>query len=234
MGVYWAEIADKNQTERQIQFLKSQLKPGGFLLDVACGTGRHTIPLSVAGFSMIGLDASPHLLKIAKQRDAVLLVKGDMRFLPFKAGTFSAAISMDTSFGYLPSEKDDAKSLAEIRRVLRKDGKLVVDVFNRKNLAAKYQGKTPAPKWIEYPDFFLHQKRTVSNRGNWLCDSWEIHDKPFGHMRVFKHSVRLYERSQLEGLLAEAGFKVQEVFGGYEGQEFSAEAPQLILLANAE
>ena len=86
MGVYWAEIADKNQTERQIQFLKSQLKPGGRVLDVACGTGRHTVPLKAAGFDMVGLDVSLNLLKIAMQRDpAVQLVRGDIRFLPFKA-----------------------------------------------------------------------------------------------------------------------------------------------------
>jgi ubiquinone/menaquinone biosynthesis C-methylase UbiE len=41
MGTYWAEIADEHQTSRQIQFLKSQLHPDGYVLDVACGSGRH-------------------------------------------------------------------------------------------------------------------------------------------------------------------------------------------------
>ena len=48
MGVYWAEIAEKNQTQRQIDFLKRHLKPG-YVLDVACGTGRHMIALAEAG-----------------------------------------------------------------------------------------------------------------------------------------------------------------------------------------
>ena len=112
MGVYWAEIADKNQTDRQIQFLKRHLKPDGYVLDVACGTGRHSIPLSKEGYWMVGLDVSANLLKVAKQRsNDVQLVRGNMRFLPFKPQAFAAAISMDTSFGYLPSEEDDLLSL---------------------------------------------------------------------------------------------------------------------------
>ena len=64
MGVYWAEIADKSQTERQIQFLKKHLKLDGYVLDVACGTGRHSIPLSQQGYGMVGLDVSANLLKM--------------------------------------------------------------------------------------------------------------------------------------------------------------------------
>ncbi len=44
MGIYWAEIADKNQTEQQINFLKTQLKSDGYILDLACGTGRIQFP----------------------------------------------------------------------------------------------------------------------------------------------------------------------------------------------
>ena len=141
MGVYWAEIADKNQTERQIQFLKSHLKPAGYVLDLACGSGRHSIVLSAEGYMMVGLDVSLRLLKIAKQRSQdIAVVLGDIRFLPFKTGTFDAAVSVDTSFGYLPSEADDKVSLSEVRRVMTQEGLLVIDVFNREYLALKYRG----------------------------------------------------------------------------------------------
>ena len=128
MGIYWAEIADKNQTERQIQLLKNSLKRDGYVLDLACGTGRHSVALSTEGYDMVGLDVSANLLTIARQHSSsVQMVRGDMRFLPFKYQAFSAAVSMDTSFGYLPSDQDDAVSLAEARRVLRQDSVFVVD-----------------------------------------------------------------------------------------------------------
>jgi SAM-dependent methyltransferase len=66
MGMYWAEIADQNQTKRQIQFIKNTLKPQGLALDLACGSGRHLIALGKEGYGVVGLDISLKLLKIAK------------------------------------------------------------------------------------------------------------------------------------------------------------------------
>lgn len=235
MGVYWSEIADKNQTDRQIQFLKRHLKPDDYVLDVACGTGRHLIPLSKDRYGMVGLDVSAKLLRIAKQRSRVVeVVLGDMRHLPFKTGAFAAAVSVDTSFGYLPSEADDRVSLAEVRRVLFQQGAFVIDVFNREELTLKYREKNHSPKWKEYPSFFLQQKRTVSQRGNWLCDLWTIRDKASGRLAVFEHLVRLYEQGQLQGLLEEAGFAVEGVYGGYEGENFSPNSPRLILVVKTK
>jgi ubiquinone/menaquinone biosynthesis C-methylase UbiE len=234
MGRYWAEIADEDQTEKQVQFLKGNLRAEGWVLDVACGTGRHLIALGKQGFNVVGLDISGKLLKIAKKRwREAQLVRGDMRFLPFKAEAFSAAVSMDTSFGYLQSEEDDAKSLTEIRRDLKQNGILIVDVFNRRNLMAKYHKNSRRPKWKEYPSFFLLQKRAVSQTGDRLCDSWTIRDKAGGELRCFEHTVRLYEEFGLGALLEKAGFAVKGIWGGYGGETFTADSSRLIFLAAA-
>ena len=232
MGSYWAEIADNHHTVQQIRFLKNQLKGEKYVLDLACGTGRHTIPLRSEGYIIVGLDASVNLLRIGKQRDGgAMLVCGDMRFLPFNEATFSTAISMDTSLGYLPSEKEDAESIAEVRRVLRKNGVFIIDVFNRLNLRAKYQDKAPATKKIEYQSFSLQQTRQLSGGGRFLCDSWTIRGKSNGETRVFKHIVRLYDLKQLAGFLESTGFAVKMVFGDYEGEDFSADSSRLIVVA---
>ena len=232
MGVYWAEIADKNQTERQIQFLKNYLKPTGYVLDLACGSGRHSIALSAERFMMVGLDASRKLLKIAKQRSkGIAVVLGDLRFLPFKTGTFAAAMSVDTSFGYLPSEADDEVSISEMRRVLSQEGLLVIDVFNREYLSLKYKGQNNSTKEKDYPSFLLQQKRAVSDNGDRLCDSWTIRDKADGQVKFFEHKVRLYGRDKLWSLLEGAGFRVNRVLGGYEGEPFGVDSPRLIFLA---
>ena len=235
MGVYWAEIADKNQTERQIQFLKSHLKPAGYVLDLACGSGRHSIALTAEGYTMVGLDVSLGLLKIAKQRsNDIAVVLGDIRFLPFKTSTFKAAVSVDTSFGYLLSEADDKVSLAEVRRTLSKEGLLVIDVFNREYLVLKYKAQENLVKDIDYPSFLLKQKRMVSDRGDWLCDSWTIHDKSDGRISFFEHKVRLYGRIKLCCLLEGTGFRINRVLGSYEQEEFGNNSPRLIFLAVAE
>jgi SAM-dependent methyltransferase len=233
MGQLWVEIADESQTQRQIPFLKTQLIPGGCVLDVACGSGRHTIALTALGFDVVGLDISANLLNIAKKRGACALVRGDMRFLPFKAGAFAAVVNMDNSFGYLPTEKDDAQSLAEVKRVLKAGGLFVLDLFNREKLNIKYRGKDVSPKLYDYPSFTLHQARTVSIDGGWLCDHWIVKRRVDGEVRVFDHKVRLYTHRQLEDMLSKTGFNVLAIFGGYEQQPFSAESPRLIIQANA-
>ena len=177
---------------------------------------RHTIALCKAGFDVVGLDISVNLLRIAKTRGASVLVRSDMRFLPFKSGTFAAAVSMDNSFGYLPTEKEDEQSLAEVKRVLKTGGLFVLDVFNREKLLKKYSAKDTSPKLYDYPSFTLQQERTVSTDGDWLCDHWTITQRTNGQVSVFNHKARLYTQSQLEGMLSKAGFLVAAVFGDYE------------------
>ena len=235
MGGYWAEVADQNQTEKQLQFLRDQLKPNRYILDVACGTGRHMIPLSQQGYGMVGLDISANLLKIAKQRSKeIQLIRGDMRFLPFKPQVFASVISMDTSFGYLPSEVDDRVTFVEVKRVLNQRSVFIIDVFNREQLIRKYQNKNLPAKWKEYPSFFLLQKRNVSPEGEWLWDLWTIEDKVNNRLSIFEHVARLYECGKLVRMLEKAGFAIKKIYGGYEEENFSPESLRLILVAFAK
>ncbi len=260
MGTYWAQIADANQTARQLQFIKGTVAKEGWILDLACGTGRHTIPLANEGYNIVGMDISAGLLRIAKQhKTQASLIQADMQHLPFKKGTFAAALSVDNSFGYLPSEKDDLESLKEAHKTLRTGGVLVLDVFNREQLVQKYtkQRLSARLKWLalptllrlpnrlskrmlfwfyhwrSYPSFYLLQKRTVSRDGGWLCDFWVVCDKTDGRLLTFEHVARLYTLSRLQELLFEADFQVNQVFGDYEKQEFSADSSRLIVLAAA-
>ena len=253
MGVFWAEIADKNHTERQIQFLKNNLNKKGLILDLACGTGRHLIPLSAKGYRLIGVDSSLKLLRIAKQRcPRIDVIRVDLRSLPFKKEVFEAIISMDTSVGYLPTETDDRKSMIELNRTLVKGGTFFVDVFNIKQLKHKYgkKGQIDRLNWFgiqvllkicgkrvfrflklkEYPSFYLLQRRLINSDSKKLEDLWFIYTKNSEKVKKFNHKVRLYESEELEGMLSKSEFKVKCILGGYEHQEFSTESTRLILI----
>ncbi len=258
MGTYWQEIAEKNSTEKQIQFIKDAVSNEGWILDLACGTGRHSSALSKEGFNVVGLDVSSTLLKIAKQHQPqAQLVKADMQQMPFKEKTFSATVSLDNSFGYLPTEEADLQSLKELHQTLRHGGLLVLDVFNSEQLKRKYPKHSlknlkwlllPALlrypniisqyflsfyKWYEYPSFFLLQKRTIDSENERLNDFWVTKDRVGGKMRFFNHSTRLYKLSRLQEMLVDAGFVVERVCGGYEGQDLSVKSTRLIVLADA-
>jgi hypothetical protein len=156
-----------------------------------------------------------------------------MRFLPFKPQVFSAAMSMDQSFGYLPSEHDDVKSLRELHEALCIGGILIIDLFNRERLI-KQSKSNNQPKWREYPSFFLQQTRTVKANGKTLQDSWVVRDKANGQQRFFEHVARLYTLDVLNGFLEKTGFKVQEVYGDYERKSFNPDSSKLILVVSSK
>ncbi len=144
MGKYWAEIADANATEKQLALVKSVfMVDSSLVLDLGCGTGRHAVPLCMAGYGMVGLDFSRDLLKLAKQSAANAgvcceFVRADMSFMPFRSGVFAGVVSLDTSFGYSLSEEGDLQALRETKRVLVSDGQLLMDVFNGKRVVQRY------------------------------------------------------------------------------------------------
>ena len=62
-------------------------------------------------------------------------MRADYRELPFRDASFDAALNLFTSLGYLGDE-EDTRVLAEIRRVLRPEGRLVIETMHRDWLAA--------------------------------------------------------------------------------------------------
>jgi ubiquinone/menaquinone biosynthesis C-methylase UbiE len=92
----------------------------GVVLDVGCGTGRN-LPLYRPGVRVIGLEPSAAALARARGRGpGAALVQGDAEALPFRAGVFDTVVS-GLVFCSVP---DPARSLAEVRRVLKPDGAL--------------------------------------------------------------------------------------------------------------
>lgn len=233
LNKYWAEIADARSTEKEVEFIENvAAKTRGLILDLCCGTGRHSILLHKRGWDIVGLDISPNLLKIAKERMAEKhtrfpLARAEMRHLPFQTETFGLVINMFTSFGYLPSEKEDVQSLREVARTLKRDGLFLLDVVNREHLRSIFKEKD----WGEFPSFYMLEKRTLDAEGSRLSSQWILVDRKRGKTRIFDHNLRLYTLPQLQTMLEKADLTVEGVCGDYEGQDFHQDSPRLIILA---
>jgi ubiquinone/menaquinone biosynthesis C-methylase UbiE len=92
----------------------------GLTLDVGCGTGR-TLPRFGPHVRAVGLDPSAEVLRRARRRaPRVPLVRGNAEQLPFRDGAFDTVVS-GLVFCSVP---EPARGLAEVRRVLRRDGEL--------------------------------------------------------------------------------------------------------------
>jgi SAM-dependent methyltransferase len=231
LGRYWAEIADSRATDKEAELIGKALNAEGLLLDLCCGTARHSLILAIKGWNIVGLDISPRLLRVAREKmkgkHVFPLVRGDMQHLPFRGNTFSAVISMFTSFGYLPSEAEDIASLREAARALDHDGHFLIDIANREHLFRVFRKKD----WGEFPSFYMLEKRTLDAKASKLHSRWTILDKRDGRVRAFNHDLRLYTLPQLRGMLRKAGLRVETVYGDYDQQVLQQESARLIVLA---
>jgi ubiquinone/menaquinone biosynthesis C-methylase UbiE len=97
--------------------------PVGVALDAACGTGRHTAYLATLGHEVIGVDTSPEMLARAREKvpDGVFY-EADLHDLPLA----DDAVDLVVCAIALSHVEDLDRALAELVRVLRPDGHLVI------------------------------------------------------------------------------------------------------------
>jgi SAM-dependent methyltransferase len=232
LGTDWEAIVNERDTENEADFIQDTAAKKGPVLDLCCGTGRHIVALSKRGCNVTGMDVSRKLLAIAKLRMArakvqVPLVRADMRFFPFRDGVFATILNMFTSFGYLPSESEDALCLLEINRTLKGKGRFLLDLANRDHIIKGFRERD----WAEFKPYYLLEKRSLDIKASKLSSQWTLIRKKTGRTKSIRHSVRLYTYARLEQLLNEAGLAVEHAYGGYEGQDFTLETSRMIIIA---
>ena len=115
----------------EIDFYREMVaKPeGGAVLEIACGTGRVAIRLAQDGVEVVGLDLSPAMLEVAREKSAGMSnmrwVQGDMR--SFELGeAFDLVIIPGHAFQNIITPEDQVACLACIKRHLNPGGTLVV------------------------------------------------------------------------------------------------------------
>jgi len=205
--------------------------PAGLILDLACGAGRHMVEFELRGLKAIGLDLSAPLLEQAHERRHDLrLVRGDMRHLPFADRSFQFVANFFTSFGYFADPEEDARVLAEIRRVLEPGGCFALDFLNADRVRAR----------LVDDDERLHDGRRVV-QGRRLEEGGTVVVK---EIRIFEASdqrplatfyerVRLYSPAELADMLRAARLEPERSYGDYTGSPPGPEAPRFILFGHA-
>src|ERR1700682_3938830 len=111
---------------------------GGPVLELACGTGRLLGPLAQAGFVCAGVDSSSAMLERARHRlehlpgaHATRLFEQRLETLELDARFRTIILGLD-SFGLLIDRNDQVRALRAAREHATHDGRLIVDVANRK------------------------------------------------------------------------------------------------------
>jgi len=128
---------DESVVEREVAFIARQIGQAKSVLDLCCGPGRHAAPLAVRGYDVVGLDLDDVALRDGCRRaPAAAFIRGDMRRLPLASASMDAVLCMWQSFGHFDADAN-AATLAEMARVLRPNGRLLLDIYHRDFHAAR-------------------------------------------------------------------------------------------------
>ncbi|MDQ7858231.1 MAG: methyltransferase domain-containing protein [Armatimonadota bacterium] len=217
------------QVEQVVRLL--DLHPPARVLDLCSGYGRHSVELARRGFDVVGVDISEMQVRRAAARaaaagSAAAFVVGDARALPV-AGPFDAAINMFLSFGYFATDAENQAMLAEVARVLRRGGRLLIDFWNREQEIRNFQPVVLDRRdddILEIEDWTFDP---LAGRLNWV----NTVIFPDGRREAWTHSIRAYTVAEVRAMLDAAGFALAALYGGLDGAPYTLDAEAAVFVA---
>lgn len=221
----------------------------GPTLELGCGTGRLLIPISKAGYPIVGLDLSEYMLdrcraKLEHEPEDVQArartVQGDMTRFDLEQ-TFGLITIPFRAFQHLISVEEQLDCLRCANRHLDVGGLLILDLFQI-NLHYLLD-----PKYLEEREDFggvpLPGGRTLrrsvrlaaAHRVRQVNDVemiyWVTHPDGRVERLVQAFPMRYFFPYEVEHLLARCGFCVVETFGGFDRSPLGDDSPEMLIVA---
>ena len=213
----WDQLIDWDaRAEGEGKFFIEQLKDYGKtrVLDVATGTGFHSVQLLKAGFNVTSADGNAQMLvkafENAKKRGYILQsVHADWRWLNRDVDDqqFDAVICLGNSFTHLFEEHDRRRALAEFYSVLKHDGILILDQRNYDSILDN--GFSSKHKYYYCGERVTAEPIYVDDglaRFEYAFDDGSIH-----HLNMFP-----LRKDYLRGLISDAGFQKIDTYGDFQ------------------
>jgi SAM-dependent methyltransferase len=170
-----------------------QLVPpaGRRTLEVGCGEGRVVRDLAALGHRVVGLDASPTLLRLAREEDPEgEYVLGDAADLPFEDGSFDLVVA----FNSLMDVQDMPGAVAEAARVLEPGGSFCVCVVHPIADAGSFESSDPDARFVIADTYYGKRRVEIPEERNGLSITF----------RGWAYPLEAYARA-----LADAGFLIE-------------------------
>ncbi|WP_298504546.1 class I SAM-dependent methyltransferase [uncultured Sphaerochaeta sp.] len=208
------------------------------ILDVGCGTGRHTIELAKRGYTVTGIDLSEAQLKRAKEKAEreklnIPFLQADARNLDFE-GRFDAAIMLcEGGFCLMETDKENEAILVSIARSLKDDALLILTALNglfalTHPLAEFYGNIEDAGSTCAQNHFDAIRMRD-GNTTTFIDDEQVEH--------TIHSTERFYIPSEIQTMLGRLGFSSVEFFGATLGsfsrdKRLSSDDFEMLVVAN--
>ena len=231
---FWTRAMPPALTLADVDFLEKtfDVKPGGRLLDVPCGNGRHSIELARRGYRVTGIDLSEEFLAAARAELDADWRLGDMRALfsdgSLEAAAFDGAFCFGNSFGYL-DHAGVAAFLSALAIALKPGARLAIET----SMCAESILPTLVQKrWHRMGDLIiLSENRYDAQYSRLDIDYTFVRD---GFIETRPTSSYVFTVAELDRMLAAAGFEVLTRHGSVAGEPYQLGMPRLVIVAKRD
>jgi SAM-dependent methyltransferase len=215
-------------------------REGGPIVEWGAGTGRLALPLATAGYDVVAVEVSGAMVERGRKKGGgVRWVHSDMRSVEL-GRRYGLAVCAFNSFLCLLSVEDALGFLRNAREHLEPGGLLGIEVsaFSPEELAEVPGGPELRHDLTRKTRRVRLDRFSVSRYDPALqLLKMRLFYELYGasgaleERRAHDLVIRVVGRGELELLLRLAGFEVEAVYGGFEGEPFAAESDHLIALA---
>ncbi len=219
---------------------------GGKILELACGSGRVLLPLVQEGYEVTGVDTSIVMLDIARARvqdanvvERCTLVQQDISTLHLSQKFRLAFIALG-SFAHITTRKTQQLALSAIRAHLSPGGTFIMDISNADARYMEDLGNHMLHQGTWHRDdgtLLTHFVSPAPAADRHLLELTHFYDQHSQggtvHRTVVTTHLYLFERSEIELLLEQAGFVVKDVYGDYDLAPYQLGSPRMICIAEA-
>lgn len=216
----------------------------GPVLELGCGSGRVLRALEDLGLPLTGIDPSPAMLRLARQRlsPETALIEARMEDLePGQLPTpkYWLAFSAINTFLHLPNAEAQLAALAAIRSVVIDGGLLLLDLMAPDphylvnldgRIALEFSGTLPDGRRL---DKWVTRTHDLASQTILTTVLFDTTDPVSGAVtRVAdQYTTRYIHRWELDHLLARAGWELIALYGSYDLEPYRADSERMIALA---
>ncbi len=229
---YYHQLYFKKDDQEAVDFINRLIEyllppPDSFMIDVACGRGRHAKILASHRFDVTGIDLSFENIHFAGkfESDNLHFFQHDMR-LPFWINYFNYAFNFFTSFGYFKTEREHYNVVRTIANSLKPNGMLILDYLNVSYAEDHLVHK--ADKEIDGVNFHLTKWYDESHFYKKIIVEDDDQEEPL----IFQEKVAKFKLGDFNDMFAFHNLQIQEVFGDYQFASYDIKkSSRLIMIA---